>query len=111
MGFLRFILLAVPLYGISQNFDDFPKKDYKDLRVCTFNIKADDGESLTTVHFGSDTEKARAWHNRLPLVIELVEKARPDILGLQEVRKYQLDSLLKEIPSYYNWKGDAVISF
>lgn len=59
------------------------------LQLMSFNIRyatASDGEN--------------SWPNRRPLVRDLIRAHDPDVLGLQEVLKSQLDALRDDLPQY-----------
>ena len=65
------------------------KHDLKALRVMSFNIrygKAPDGEN--------------AWPKRHDLVAEVIRQHQPDMVGLQEALRFQLDDLRKALPQY-----------
>ncbi|MEX0332359.1 MAG: endonuclease/exonuclease/phosphatase family protein [Puniceicoccaceae bacterium] len=55
----------------------------------TFNIRyglADDGED--------------SWEHRRDMVMEVIQKQAPDLLGLQEALQFQLDEVLEAFPEY-----------
>jgi endonuclease/exonuclease/phosphatase family metal-dependent hydrolase len=59
------------------------------VRVMTFNIRygsADDGEN--------------SWPHRRELLIKVIRDFNPDILGVQEAERSQVDELTDEFPSY-----------
>lgn len=59
------------------------------LTAISFNIRngrADDGPN--------------SWPQRRPLVAQLVRDYAPDILGLQEAFRFQLDQLAEDVPGY-----------
>ncbi len=67
--------------------------DTTEIKVMTFNIRygtADDGEN--------------SWSNRKNILFEVVRSYNADIIGLQEVLKFQLDELLIELQNY-NYVG------
>lgn len=60
-----------------------------ELNVMSFNIrngKANDGEN--------------SWSNRRSLVAGVVREYNPDVLGLQEAFRFQLDEMANDLPSY-----------
>ncbi|MEJ5352416.1 MAG: endonuclease/exonuclease/phosphatase family protein [Melioribacteraceae bacterium] len=64
-----------------------------EIKVMTFNIRygtADDGENK--------------WDNRKEILFDVVKDCNPDIIGMQEVLKFQLDELLIELQNY-NYTG------
>jgi endonuclease/exonuclease/phosphatase family metal-dependent hydrolase len=60
-----------------------------ELSVMTFNIRygsADDGENR--------------WEKRREMVFDVVRRYRPDVLGLQEALKFQIDEICAATPEY-----------
>jgi len=60
-----------------------------ELKIMSFNIRyglADDGEN--------------SWNFRKDNVADIIKKNNPDLLGLQEALKFQIDELLKALPEY-----------
>lgn len=58
-------------------------------KVMTFNIRygaADDGDN--------------SWDKRKNILIETIRSVNPDIIGLQEALKFQIDQILTELPGY-----------
>jgi len=54
------------------------------LKVMTFNIRCQNGESEDDINY---------WSGRKYLVAELIDKYSPDIIGMQEAEKRQIDDL------------------
>lgn len=67
-----------------------PKKCVgSELRVMTFNIRygtADDGEN--------------SWDKRQQLVYSVLRRHRPDVVGLQEALRFQIDQVRAAVPQY-----------
>jgi len=59
------------------------------IRVMTFNIR-----------FGTAPDGENAWPHRRDLLIKVIREADPDLLGLQEALRSQLDQLVDELPQY-----------
>ncbi len=59
------------------------------VRVMTFNIRVD------TIPDGFN-----GWSGRRDMVCEVISDCRPDILGLQEALKHQVDDILREVDGY-----------
>ncbi|MBY0308699.1 MAG: endonuclease/exonuclease/phosphatase family protein, partial [Phycisphaerales bacterium] len=60
-----------------------------DLRVMTFNVRygtADDGEDR--------------WEKRRELLMDVIRQTDPDVLGLQEALRFQIDEVRREFPAY-----------
>jgi endonuclease/exonuclease/phosphatase family metal-dependent hydrolase len=65
----------------------------KPLRILSFNIRYD-----------NPSDGAHRWSFRRDAVIKTLRDADPDLIGLQEVRKSQLDELADRLPGY-RWLG------
>jgi endonuclease/exonuclease/phosphatase family metal-dependent hydrolase len=59
------------------------------MSVMTFNIR------LGTANDGSNH-----WTHRRGMVFDVLRKHRPDLVGMQEVIKFQLDEVLEAVPEY-----------
>ncbi len=68
-------------------------KSLYDLKVMTFNIR-----------YGTANDGDNSWSNRRQILFNVIRDFNPDILGMQEVLKFQLDELLEEMP-YYSYCG------
>lgn len=49
-----------------------------------------------------DSDQNR-WENRLPLVVEILERYEPEIIGWQEMLDFQRGAILDEIPEYESY--------
>ncbi len=65
------------------------------LKIMTFNIRRK----------GKEKDESRLWKKRLPLIISLLAKTKPDIIGFQEVTQEQIEDLLKSLPDNYKYFG------
>ena len=63
------------------------------IELMTFNIR-----------YGTANDGLNAWPNRRGLVAELIRAEAPDVLGLQEALRLQIDELAEELPGYA-WVG------
>lgn len=61
-----------------------------DLRVMSFNIRNSHARD----------EDQNKWPNRKELVYEVIREYAPDILGLQEVNRFQLEEIKQVFPEY-----------
>lgn len=61
------------------------------MNVMTFNIRYDNA---------ADYENGNGWKQRRQNLVQLIRHYDPDLLGLQEAEKHQLDYLLKELSMY-----------
>jgi endonuclease/exonuclease/phosphatase family metal-dependent hydrolase len=59
------------------------------IRVMTFNIR-----------YGTAPDGENAWPKRRDLVVKVIKEADPDVIGLQEALREQLDFLQNELPEY-----------
>jgi endonuclease/exonuclease/phosphatase family metal-dependent hydrolase len=59
------------------------------LRVMSFNIR-----------FGTAPDEENAWPHRKSLVVKVIQDEAPDLLGLQECLREQLDMLTEAMPEY-----------
>ena len=60
-----------------------------DLAVMTFNIR-----------YGTANDGENRWENRTDLVFDVVRRHDPDIVGLQEALRFQIDEMLAALPEY-----------
>lgn len=61
----------------------------KDLRIMSFNIR-----------YGNANDGENSWINRKEYVFDIIKKYKPDLLGLQEALKFQIDEILEALPEY-----------
>lgn len=59
------------------------------VRVMSFNIR-----------YGKAADGENRWENRRDLVIEVIRRHQPDLVGLQEALRFQLDEMAKGLPEY-----------
>jgi endonuclease/exonuclease/phosphatase family metal-dependent hydrolase len=59
------------------------------IKLMTFNIR-----------YGTAPDGEHSWNLRQDLVYSLLEKERPDILGLQEALNFQIDAIITHLPDY-----------
>ena len=62
------------------------------IKIMTFNIRRD----------GVEYDKKYQWKNRLPIVTTILDKEKPDIIGLQEPIKSQIKGLKKSLNKIHN---------
>lgn len=87
-----FILLLLTLNPINISGDG------EDLiRVMSYNIR---------VAVDEKTEGINSWNNRKELIASLIKKYKPDIIGLQEALKIQLDDLATLLGDF-TWVGSG----
>jgi len=59
------------------------------LTVMTFNIR-----------YGTANDGLNSWKYRRPMVVDVINKHDPDVMGLQEVLAFQRDELLAALPGF-----------
>ena len=69
-----------------------------DLRVISFNIR-----------YGTANDGKDAWPARQALVLDVIQKYQPDLLGTQETLPFQADYLKSQLPEYVycGWSRDT----
>jgi len=60
-----------------------------ELTVMSFNIR-----------YGTANDGENRWENRRQMVCDVIAEHRPDVLGLQEALKFQIDEILARVPGY-----------
>lgn len=71
----------------------YAQKSPTELSVMSFNIR-----------YGDAQDGTNSWRFRAGYVIKMIEEQEPDVMGLQEALKYQMD-YLKEWTKDYEWVG------
>ncbi len=61
------------------------------LNIMSFNIR-----------YGVANDGPNSWEYRDDLVFNVIKNHKPDILGLQEALKFQIDAMLDSLPGYVN---------
>lgn len=87
--FLVLIIIAVFFWSCNKTETGLDSS----LKVMSYNIRYDNrGDSLNN------------WNDRKFLVTEVIKKEKPDVIGIQEALKHQLDDLNSLLPGY-SWIG------
>ncbi|HBB68013.1 MAG: hypothetical protein A2X28_00255 [Elusimicrobia bacterium GWA2_56_46] len=60
-----------------------------EIRAMTFNVR------LGSANDGSDN-----WENRRDMVFDVLRRYKPDVVGLQEPLRFQLDQIRRAVPEY-----------
>jgi endonuclease/exonuclease/phosphatase family metal-dependent hydrolase len=87
-GYVLLVALMFTSHALSQN-------DQQIIKVMTFNIRCAACEKESDVNH---------WSKRKNLVAQLIIKYIPDIIGLQEAEKIQIEDLMNLLKGY-NWFG------
>ncbi len=61
----------------------------KPMTVMTLNVRYD-----------NPADAPNDWKSRLPIIVNTIEENNPDVFGLQEVLKHQLDDMANSLPAY-----------
>jgi len=86
---MRVLLLLAILLGLcSINVADTKADDFE-LQVMSFNIR-----------YGSANDGENNWNNRKEMVCDVLRRHNPDIAGLQEALRFQMDYIRAELPKY-----------
>ena len=89
-----FCLIVIPILVLMINgFTQQIKNDT--IKVMTFNIRCGSCEK---------PEDVNNWKNRKYLAARVVKEQNPDLIGLQEAEKFQIDDLINLLEKY-NWVG------
>ena len=75
--------------GKEFRLDEYP------IRVMSFNIRGAFRDNL----------KTNAWRNRAALNVATIERAAPDLIGLQECQRGNLKAYGKKLPRYFLLRG------
>lgn len=68
---------------------DAPITTNADLNVMTFNIR-----------YGTANDGEDRWEKRRGLLMDVIRANDPDVIGLQEALRFQIDEIRKEFPHY-----------
>jgi endonuclease/exonuclease/phosphatase family metal-dependent hydrolase len=63
--------------------------EYIDIRIMSFNIR-----------YGTASDGENQWDHRKDLVFNVIRQYSPDVLGLQEALRFQIDEIRKIFPEY-----------
>lgn len=86
---LGMILSLCSCSKIKQSYSDGGAVSDLELRVMSFNIRcgdADDGENR--------------WEKRREMVFSVIRDYQPDLVGLQEALRFQIDQIRRALPEY-----------
>ncbi|PKL81567.1 MAG: endonuclease [Ignavibacteriae bacterium HGW-Ignavibacteriae-3] len=90
MLFRRAVVFLIYIFFLSSlTFIPLAAQPTEDLRVMTFNIR-----------YGTANDGENSWQFRKDNVVSTIKNFKPDILGLQEALKFQLDEMLSQMPEY-----------
>ncbi|MCP4377667.1 MAG: endonuclease/exonuclease/phosphatase family protein, partial [bacterium] len=83
------MLIVLALWAAGCNTPGGQGSGPLNLRVMTFNIRN-----------GKADDKQNNWQHRREMVCDVITKYSPDVLGLQEAFRFQLDEMNKILPDY-----------
>lgn len=73
----------------AEDADDAPAPQETLFKIMTFNIR-----------YGTADDKENRWEKRQELVFDVIRRHAPDVVGLQEALKFQIDEILGAVPGY-----------
>jgi len=82
--FLFSFLITSFSFGQDTNADN-----KNQLKVMTFNIR-----------YGNADDGANKWENRKQLLFDVIKNYNPDVFGMQEALKFQIDEIIGQLPNY-----------
>ena len=69
--------------------------------LLTFSIMADEVDVMSfNIRYGTAGDGANKWDARKDLVSDVIRNNSPDVLGLQEALRFQIDEIRKSLPAY-----------
>lgn len=80
------VLVLIPLFALKSSAGAWAATP---LKVMSFNIR-----------YGTANDGPNSWEHRKDLVVDVVRKLNPDIVGMQECLKFQADYIDKSLPGY-----------
>ena len=91
---LALIACLLSFIGCSNDTQDEPEqapvvKNDIELNIMSFNIR-----------YATKSDGDNFWDNRKELVLDVIKNNDPDVLGLQEALRSQLDDLINALPDY-----------
>ena len=86
--------ILIPLILALTSFSSCQKTDTNDMKIMTFNIR-----------YGTATDGENSWEYRKHLLIDCLNKYKPDILGIQEAHDYQVNFIKS---AFQNWETFGV---
>ena len=93
MHWKALILLLVTWFGQSAAADPVPFQRLETFKVMTFNIR-----------YPNPADGPNYWPKRKEMVASMIRFHGPDLIGLQEAFRSQLDELQEQLPGY-SWTG------
>ena len=74
------------------------------LSVLTMSVQAADQDTLSVmtfnIRYGTAGDGPNHWNLRKDMVFSVLEDQQPDVVGLQEALKFQIDQIIDTVPSY-----------
>ena len=81
---LVLLFVALPFSALSQT-----NSDSLNLNVMSFNIR-----------FGTSDDKEDRWELRKEILFDVIKRYAPDVVGVQEALRFQLDEIRNALPEY-----------
>ena len=83
--------LLIPILLLLSSFTLLPKDDSNTMRVISYNIRYNSAD---------DAQKGHGWELRKLEILKLLKFYKPELIGMQEVLKEQLDFLESNLTEY-----------
>ncbi|MCK5851707.1 endonuclease/exonuclease/phosphatase family protein [bacterium] len=87
---MAFTLTALLLAGSSISYGANKKEEVLKVDVMSFNIRNANGDKSTS----------NDWDNRKEQLCDIIRRYTPDVIGLQEAFRSQIDDIRKNLPEY-----------
>jgi endonuclease/exonuclease/phosphatase family metal-dependent hydrolase len=88
----RTLRWALPAVAALVSIGAFPaqaEENCSEVRLMTFNIR-----------YGTAADGDNHWYKRRRLVFDVIARHRPDVVGLQEALRFQIDEILAALPDF-----------
>lgn len=83
------VLTGIILFTVGYHLIRRISLEHLDIKVMSFNIR-----------YGTAEDDENSWNNRNILVYDVIRQYSPDIIGLQEALRFQIDDIKTNIPGY-----------
>ena len=90
INFMAFNLTALLLAGSSISYGSNKKEEVLKVDVMSFNIRNANGDKGTSNN----------WDNRKKQLCDIIRRYSPDVIGLQEAFRSQIDDIRENLPEY-----------
>lgn len=97
--------ISIWLRGKTTQSDGFPyRADFDNVRLRQVNVEIPAGSSMKVMSFniryGTASDGPDLWSARRDVLFETIRRHMPDVLGVQEALRWQLDEIAQAVPGY-----------